>query len=121
MTMTVAPAHGQGEGESGFWARQTPKDKIIIAAFVVELLASVGLLLVGVLVANLSIAGRMALLTGNIVLLVTTLQFAVSRFFDDQGDEIRKLGGELEDVKNRMSQTLEEVESITMLSGTYTK
>jgi hypothetical protein len=111
------------QDRSSFWARQTRKDKVTITAFAVQLAISVGLLLVGVLNndSTFSLGGRFALLTGNIVVLVATLQFAISRFFDDQKDQIGRVGSEMEDVKRRISQTLEEMESITVLGETYIK
>ncbi len=107
----------------GFWARQTHKDKISIVAFAATLGISIVLLLLGALIpeAKLSMGARIAIFTGNIVALVTALQFAISRFFDDQKEHIDKLGDELEDVKGRISKTLEEMESITGLGETYIK
>jgi len=107
----------------GFWARQTQKDKVAIITFAVELAISVGLVIVGIFNDNpqFSLAGRLALLTGNILALVVTLQFAISRFFDDQKEQIDRVSSEMEDVKRLITQSLEEMESITGLGETYIK
>lgn len=112
-----------GPTGSGFWARQTQKDKVSILAFAVELLLSLGLVIFGVFDndSKFGIAERLALLTGNVVAVIVTMQFAVSRFFDDQKDEIDRVGREMQDVKRLISQTLEEMESVTGLGETYVK
>jgi hypothetical protein len=123
MTGTSTSRSVSSHNGGSFWARQTSKDKVAIVAFVAELAISVGLLLVTVFVKDsaLSIGTRFALLTGNIVALVATLQFAISRFFDDQKDQIDKVSSEMEGVQQRISRTLEEMESITALGETYIK
>src|SRR5688572_9169149 len=103
--MTTSPPPPALVGSGSFWARQARKDKIAIVAFAVELMISLGLLLIGVLAdpAKLSLTARFALITGNMVALVVTLQFAVSRFFDDQKEHIDTLSRDMEDVKGRIA------------------
>ncbi|MGW5744582.1 hypothetical protein [Amycolatopsis sp. NPDC003861] len=123
MASKFSSSKASNQDGASFWARQTTKDKVSIIAFSVQLAISLSLLLVGVLIGDggLNLGGRFALLTGNIVALVAALQFAVSRFFDDQKANIDKLSGELEEIKISINQNLEEVGSIATFGETYVK
>lgn len=107
----------------GFWARQTRQDKITLLAFVVQVVVTLVLLLIGLLVsdAKLSLGGRFALLSANIVALGITLQLVMGRFFDDERDELKSVKSDIQGVNMRISQTLDEMESITALGETYIK
>jgi hypothetical protein len=109
--------------DNTFWSRQTKRDKIAIAAFVVDIIITVTMILIAVLVPDttLSIGGRIALLTGNIIVLVAALQFSISRFFDDQEDKLEKIREDVRGVNARINSTLDEMQSMNALGETYIK
>lgn len=122
MTVGPPPQAVLSQDRNSFWTRQTRKDKITLIALASQLAISAALIIVGLTVGSKATEEqRFALLTGNILLVVTALQFVIGHYFDDQGDQIHQITTELQDVKKRIAQTLEEMESITALGETYVK
>ncbi|MFT4165677.1 MAG: hypothetical protein QM650_10600 [Microlunatus sp.] len=107
----------------GFWSRQTPKDKVALVAVLFQIILSTVLVVIGLnLDADLSsVPGRFALLSANIVALVASLQFTISRFFDAQSEEVKGLSKEVSDVKAQLTHSISEMESITNFGETYGK
>lgn len=111
------------KNKNNLWGRQTKRDKIAIIVFIVDLTITLVLILITVIVpdSNLSIGVRLALLTGNIIILISALQFSIGRFFDDQEDELNQIRKDVSSVNNRINSTLEEMQSMNALGETYIK
>lgn len=88
-------------------SKLTKRDKV--AVFTVFLQVAVSLLINMVSIfkgEDFSLGKQLTLLSCNIVALVTTLEFAITRFFDDQEENLKELKEENISIKNAMQATL---------------
>lgn len=110
------------------------RTKIQLVAFVVDIVITVVLILITVLTDDqkLSIGGRIALLSANIVTVIAALQLSIGMLFDDQKDEIDKVNEVINkkfdeqkivinDVSLRLEESLVEMETLVNLEETYIK
>ena len=98
--------------KNGFWARQTKRDRITIVSFGVEIGSTLILGLISVFVddATMPVGIKLALLSLNVLALVSTLQFSVNKSFDAQDEKIESIEKDIKEMAN-----------ITTLGETYIK
>ena len=107
----------------GLWSRLSVQDRIALVALGLQISVSLVLTLIVGLVddAKISVGGKLALLAGNVALLVVVLQFALTKLFDEQRSHLDKLGLSLRGMENRLADAVEEMERITTLGEAYVK
>lgn len=113
----------QAAQQSSFWARQSRKDKIAFLVVAAQLLVSLCLVLIGAFNddTKFSIATRLTLLSANIVALIIFLQFAISRFFDDQKLQIEILENKLSNVESKINLSLKKSNNTSAFAEMYIK